>query len=122
MSSDIAETEACLRGVASGDMGAVDVLVNKHDGVLDASGLDAETFQLVQIAALASMDASPASWVTHLDAADDTNVQLEKVLGTLLAVAPIVGTARIVSAGAKIVSAAGLTDAIDTLQKGSRHG
>jgi len=103
-------TDDRLRGVASGDLSGIEALVNMHEGVQEASGLDSETYQLVQIAALAAVDGSPVSWLVHLDAADDSDIDLEKILGTLVAVAPIVGTPRVVSAGAKIVRAAGLVE------------
>jgi 4-carboxymuconolactone decarboxylase len=110
MSTASSATEGRLRGVAKGDLGGVDVFVNMHEGVLEASGLDPETFQLVQIAALAAVDGSPVSWLLHLDAAEESDLDLEKVLGALVAIAPIVGTPRVVAAGAKIVRAMGLEE------------
>ena len=73
--------------------------------------LDRETYRLVQIAALIALDGPPVSWVAQLDAADEAQVDLEQVLGALAAVAPIVGSSRAVSAGAKIARATGLTEA-----------
>ena len=53
------------------------------------------------------------SWVGQLDAADEAQLDLDQVLGALVAIAPIVGTLRIVSAARKIVRAAGLADTVD---------
>ena len=70
-----------LRSVARGDLSRLGILSDMYTGVREASGLDQETYELVQIAAL-------------------------------VAIAPIVGTPRVVSAGAKIVRAVGLHDAV----------
>jgi len=110
MSTPTNETEDRLRGVARGSLSGSDALVSMHEGVREATGLDAETFQLVQIAALASVDGCPVSWLAQLEAADEIELGLEKILDTLIAIAPIVGTPRVVSAGAKIVHAMGLQE------------
>jgi 4-carboxymuconolactone decarboxylase len=110
MTTRASAPEEGLRGVARGDLSGIEALVNMHEGVLEASGLDPETYQLVQIAALTALDGSPVSWLVHLEAADESGLGLEKVLGTLVATAPIVGTPKIVSAAANIVRAAGLAE------------
>ena len=78
--------------------------------MLETSGLDRETYHLVRIAALAALGGCMVSWVNQLDAADEANVDLDKVLGTIVAVAPIVGAPRVIAAEAQIVRAAGLAD------------
>jgi alkylhydroperoxidase/carboxymuconolactone decarboxylase family protein YurZ len=110
MSTPTTEAEDRLRGVARGNLSGFDALIGMHEGVREATGLDSETFQLVQIAALASVDGCPVSWLAHLEAADEIELSLEKILGTLVAIAPIVGTPRVVSAGARIVHAMGLEE------------
>jgi 4-carboxymuconolactone decarboxylase len=110
MSTSASESEDRLRSVAKGDMSGLEVLVGMHEGVLESTGLDHETFQLVQMAALAAVDGCPVSWLAHLEAADEIELGLEKILGTLIAIAPIVGTPRVVSAGARIVHAMGLEE------------
>ena len=101
VSTSRTDTEERLCAVASGDLHAIDI----------AAKLDRETYQLVQIAALVALDGPLVSWVAQLDAADEAKLDLEQVLGALAAVAPIVGTPRAVSAGAKIARATGLTEA-----------
>ena len=63
---------------------------------------------LVRIAALVAIDAPPVSYMLNLSAAGDLDVEVEQVQGVLAAVAPIVGTARVTSATAKIVRALAL--------------
>lgn len=101
-----------LRSVARGDLSRLAILSDVPGAGREASGLDEETYVLVQIAALVAVDGSAVSWLLHLGAAEDSDLDLDKVLGTLVAIAPIVGTPRVVSAGAKIVRAVGLHDAV----------
>jgi len=58
---------------------------------------------LVRMAALATLDAAPASWYMNLAAGAD--LAREQVLGTLIAIAPVIGTARVVSAAGNILKA-----------------
>ncbi|GGR84064.1 hypothetical protein GCM10010269_24000 [Streptomyces humidus] len=61
-----------------------------------------ETYLLTRIAALVAMDASPASYLLDVGAAEGLGVPLERIQGTLVAVAPVVGSARVVSAARNI--------------------
>ena len=73
---------------------------------LEASSLDPETLMLVRIAALVAVDAAPMSYVANLEVVSDLEIDPDQVRGVLAAVAPIVGTARIVSALSKIARGA----------------
>jgi alkylhydroperoxidase/carboxymuconolactone decarboxylase family protein YurZ len=110
MRADARKSEKRLQEIAEGDLSAVDALLLMHEGAYVAAGLDAKTFQLVQVAALVAVDASPTSWLLHLSVANETDAPVDKLFGTLLAVAPIVGTPRVVSAAANIIAVAGLTE------------
>jgi 4-carboxymuconolactone decarboxylase len=88
-------------------------LVKMTDGSFEESGLDPETFMLVRIAALAAMDASPASWLLNFKISSELELTPDAALGTLAAVAPIVGTARTVSAAGNILKAIGLSEQFD---------
>jgi 4-carboxymuconolactone decarboxylase len=67
---------------------------------------------LARLAALVALDAAPASYLMNLGAAQDLGVPLERIQGLLVAIAPVVGTARVVSAASKILRAVGLAEAI----------
>jgi alkylhydroperoxidase/carboxymuconolactone decarboxylase family protein YurZ len=60
---------------------------------------------LVRIAALAAVGAPPFSYAVNLGAATDTGIDAEQVRGVLAAIAPIIGTPRVVSATGNIVEA-----------------
>jgi alkylhydroperoxidase/carboxymuconolactone decarboxylase family protein YurZ len=62
---------------------------------VERCGLEAETLLLVRIAALAAVDAKPVSYLAHVGPAVEAGVTIEQVQDVLVAVAPIVGTARV---------------------------
>jgi alkylhydroperoxidase/carboxymuconolactone decarboxylase family protein YurZ len=72
---------------------------------LDATSLDEESLMLVRIAALVAVDAPPASYLMNLKAAGESGVDADQIQGVLAGVAPIVGTARVVSAAGKMIRA-----------------
>ena len=61
-------------------------------------GLDANSLLVARIAALAAVDAPAASYLLHVGPAVDAGVTIEQIQDILVAVAPIVGTPRTVSA------------------------
>ena len=90
----------------------LDTLVGMNEGIPERSGLDAETFMLVRIAALASTGAPPASYLLNLEMASEVGLSVEQVQGVLIAIAPVVGSARVASAGSSIAQALGLATAV----------
>lgn len=86
----------------------LDLLASMTADSIEASSLDAQTLAIARIAALIAVDAAPASYLANLTVAGDVDVDAEQVRGVLCAVAPIVGTARIISATGNIVRALGL--------------
>lgn len=89
------------------DTPVLDLLAGMTADSMKASNLDPDTLMLVRIAALVAVDAPPASYVLNLGAAAELGIGEEQVRGVLAAVAPIVGTARVVAATGNIVRALG---------------
>lgn len=83
----------------------LDLLTTMTTSSIEATSLDAETLMLVRIAALVAVDAPPASYLMNLGAASELRIDVDHVQGVLTAVAPIVGTTRIVAAATKIAQA-----------------
>lgn len=108
MSNHMANPQSSLQGLSEGDLEAFQVLLRMNEGIFEESGLDAQTFMLVRIAALTTLDAAPASWLLNIKLSGEAGVSPERILGTLIAIAPVIGTARVVSAAGKIVEALGL--------------
>src|SRR5262252_1341223 len=71
---------------------------------------------LARIAALAAVDAPAVSYLMNVGAAADSGITVEDVQGVLIAVAPIIGTARTVSAATKITEALGFAVAAITAE------
>ena len=90
------------------DTPVLDLLAKMTADSLEVSTLDDHTLLLVRIAALAAVDAPPASYMLNLEVARDLEIDVDQVRGVLAAVAPIVGTARVVSATGNIVQALAL--------------
>ena len=86
----------------------LDLLTTMTAASLEATTLDAETLVLVRIAALVAVDGPPASYLLNLGAAGEVGIGEEQIGGVLAAVAPIVGTTKVISAGGKIARALGL--------------
>lgn len=72
------------------------------------SGLDANSLVAARIAALAAVGAPAASYLLHVGAAADAGVTVEQVQDILVAVAPVVGTARTLAAATNITKALGI--------------
>ena len=86
----------------------LDLLKDMTASSLDATNLDEQTLMLVRIAAMVAVDAPPVSYAMNLEAAGAVGVDAEQVRGVLAAIAPIVGTTRVVSAASSIAGALAL--------------
>ena len=79
--------ETCIASVLAMDL--------RDDG---GCGLGAKTRALVRLGALLALGAAPVSYQWSVGAALDAGATPEEVLGVLIAVAPIIGIARVVLA------------------------
>jgi hypothetical protein len=86
----------------------LDLMASMTAESLEASSLDPASIMSVRLAALVATGASPASYALNLAAASDVGLDAEDVRGVLTAIAPIVGTPRIVAATGDIVQAIGV--------------
>ena len=75
---------------------------------LETSTLDAQSIALVRLAALVATGAPAASYALNLSVAGEVGLGAEDVRGVLAAVAPVVGTTRVVAATGRIVLALGI--------------
>src|SRR6516165_8476410 len=95
----------------------IDLLARMTADTIEASGLDEQSLMLVRFAALVAVDAAPASYLLNLAAWSELGHDEQTAQNVLAAVAPIVGTARVVSAAGKIVRALGLAIEIAELEE-----
>jgi 4-carboxymuconolactone decarboxylase len=107
-----ADTQQTLKGLSEGDRPLMDTVLHMTEGSFEESGLDPQSFMLVRLAALATLDAAPASWLVNMKVSGSAGLPPEKLLGAIIAIAPVIGTARVVSAAGNILRALNLADAI----------
>jgi 4-carboxymuconolactone decarboxylase len=106
---------------STNDTRVLDLLKDMTAASLDATNLDEQTLMLVRIAALVAIDAPPLSYAMNLEAAGEVGVDAEQVRGVLAAIAPIVGTTRVVSATSSIAGALALEVELAELDNQSAH-
>lgn len=79
---------------------------------LERCGMDDGTLILTRIAALVAMDAPAISYLAHVDPALKARLTSEQLQDVLVAIAPVVGTARVMSAAGHIAEAFGFAIAL----------
>jgi alkylhydroperoxidase/carboxymuconolactone decarboxylase family protein YurZ len=99
--------EEMLRRLAISDDGYVDALLAHDPSDVGARCLDPKTHALVRIGALITMNAAPAHYMAAVESAKEHGATLDEIVGTLIAVMPVVGTARVVTAAPKLGLAIG---------------
>ena len=103
----------------SEDRPLLDTVMEMTAASVSRTSLNDRDLMMVRLAALAATGAPPASYLLNLAAATDTGLTLEDAQGVLIAIAPIVGTPRTVSAASAITEALGLALAIeDAIEEG----
>jgi len=96
----------------SDDGPLLDTLAMMTAASLETCDLEPRELMLVRIAALAAVDAPPASYLANAGTASDVGITLEDVQGVLIAVAPVIGSPRTVSAAGNIARALGFAIAV----------
>lgn len=107
--------EDILRRLAIRDDQCIDSLLARN---LAASHQSAKTHALVQLAALESVDAATPSYLAAIDAARRSGATDDEIVGTLVAVMPVAGVARVVSAAPQLALALGydVSHALEALE------
>ena len=102
-------THAALASISCGKEESLTALTGTREQQLSAAGLDPRTFALVKIAAMIALDAPPASYAREIGDAVQDLVTPEDLLGVLQAIAPQVGSPRVVAAAPELMLALGLS-------------
>ncbi len=103
----MAEHETTLRCLALNDEVFVRSVMSGRLADLSASRLDPRTHALIRLAASISLDAAPATYQSNADAALAVGATVDDIVDTLVAVTPVIGIARAVSAAPKLGIAVG---------------
>ncbi|MFF0477666.1 carboxymuconolactone decarboxylase family protein [Streptomyces sp. NPDC004284] len=97
---------------AASDTPVLDTILAMTDDSLERCGLAPDMLLLTRIAALAASDAPPVSYLAHIDPALKAGLTTEQLQDVLVAIAPIVGTARVMTAAGNITAALGVAIAV----------
>lgn len=95
--------------MADSDTPVQDTLAAMTAEALVRCDLDNKSLIAVRLAALVAVDAPAMSYLMHVGPAAEAGITVDQVQDILVAIAPIVGTARTVSAAARITEALGIT-------------
>ena len=96
----------------SGDTPVLDTLADITAASIDHNSLSARDFMLARLSALIAVDAPPMSYIANAEALTEAGLTLEDVQGVMIAVAPVVGTPRVMAAGGHILQALGMAIAV----------
>ena len=101
------------------DTPVLDTIADMTAASIARCGLDDDELILVRLAALAAVDARPVSYLADIGPSVEAGVTLEQVQDVLVAVAPIVGTARVMAAAEHIAEALGFAIAVAEAEAGA---
>ena len=85
----------------------LDTIVDINSASIEHTDLSPRELMLARIAAMVSVDAPPASYIANAGPATNSGISEQDVQNVMIAVAPIVGTAKVVSAGGNMMKALG---------------
>ncbi|MFF4019511.1 carboxymuconolactone decarboxylase [Streptomyces sp. NPDC001843] len=95
------------------DAPVLDTLTAMTIDSLERCHMDVGALVLTRVAALVAMDAPAVSYLAHAGAAAEANLTTEQLQDVLVAIAPVVGTARVMSAASHMAEAFGLALAVE---------
>jgi hypothetical protein len=96
----------------SGDQPVLDTLADITAASIEHNSLSARDFMLARLSALIAVDAPPISYIANAEAITESGLTVEDVQGVMIAVAPVVGTTRVMAAGGHILQALGMAIAV----------
>ena len=99
--------QATLRKLAVRDDRYIDGLLQAERASPTIAGIDERAHALIRIGALIAMNAAPAAYMDSVDAALRAGASHEEIVGTLIALLPTVGVARVVTAAPNLGLAIG---------------
>ena len=79
---------------------------------VERNTLSPRDYLVARLAAMIAVDAPPISWFATAAAVEESGLTLDDVQGIMIAVAPVVGAPRVMSAGGHILKALGFAIAV----------
>jgi len=96
----------------SSESPVLDTLTDMTAASVDHNSLSPREYMLARLAALIAMDAPPISYFVNAAAIEESGITTEEIQGVMIAVAPVVGAPRVMSAGGHILRALGIAVAV----------
>ena len=96
-----------LRRLAVRDDRYIDGLLQAESANATVAGLDDRSHALLRIGALVALNAAPPAYMSSVEAAMRAGASRDEIVGVLIAVLPLVGIARVVSAAPNLGLAVG---------------
>jgi alkylhydroperoxidase/carboxymuconolactone decarboxylase family protein YurZ len=94
------------------DAPVLDALTEMTTASVEHNAMSLRDFMLARLAALIAVDAPPISYFANASAIEQSGMTTEDVQGVMIAVAPVVGAPRVMSAGGHILRALGIAVAV----------
>jgi len=103
----MSEYQQRLRSLALNDASFVRSVLGMGHDTVEVSRLDPKTHALVRLGALLAIHAAPSSYQANVEVALAAGASFDEIVGILIAVAPAIGLARVVSAAPELALALG---------------
>ncbi len=96
----------------SSESPVLDTLADMTAASVDHNSLSPRDYMLARVAALIAVDAPPISWFANAAAIQESGLTTDDIQGIMIAVAPVVGAPRVMSAGGHVLRALGIAIAV----------
>ena len=96
----------------STDGPVLDTLTDMITASVEHNSLTPREFMIARLAAMVAMDAPPISYFATASAIQESGLTTEDIQGVMIAVAPVTGAPRVMSAGGHILRALGIAIAV----------
>lgn len=106
----------------STDTPVLDTITDITAASIEHNSISPRDFVLARVAALIAVDAPPASYLANAPAVEEAGLTADDIQGIMIAVAPVVGTPRVVAASGNILRALGFAIAVGDAELADQAG
>jgi len=96
----------------STDGPVLDTLTDMTAASVEHNSLSPREYMIARLAAMVAVDAPPISYFVSASAIEESGMTTEDIQGVMIAVAPVTGAPRVMSAGGHILRALGIAVAV----------
>jgi hypothetical protein len=96
----------------SADGPVLDTLTDMTAASVEHNSLSPREYMIARLAAMVAVDAPPISYFVSASAIEESGMTTEDIQGVMIAVAPVTGAPRVMSAGGHILRALGIAVAV----------